>query len=525
MGKRINKKNILSENIFIILFLITLFIIITYEIFQGTNYIDSDMASEMVMAKQLNEEGVLISKNWYYGTELRVLCEPSLYKFTLLLFPKNWHAARVLGKAISLLILGLSFVYLGRSLNINKAGRWLGATVLILPFGFWHAFHSILGCFYAAHMIYVCLILGLVVDSSKNKNPIKYILLAVIGVIAGLGGIRIIIMLSVPLILSSLYLYMKEVSQEKHFFSRDSLCLSLLVSVAIEMISTGVGYVINSMILYKVYHIGELEKNWTSLDINAIIKTWSWFLGNLGYPVIEGFNIAIPVLSFLGIVCGLIGIILAVFFVICLIRIVKRREEFDVYSRILITTFLIGLIFDGIVFASMSGVGGGNGSYWLPVLPLAVSIVILELASEKFIYKHTRKLISAGIILLLVFTSVGTLRMIKISNIRHPQGIEEVASWLHNKGITQGYTTFWNGNVLTELTNGEIEAWVVEDLSTMKIYHFLQNTSHASEKPDGKYFVLTKDESERKEYDKEAKYEDRIAYQDDNGFTIYVFVK
>ena len=149
--------------------------------------------------------------------------------------------------------------------------------------------------------------------------------------------------------------------------------------------------------------------------------------------------------------------------------------------------------------------------------------MILELANEKFTYKHTRKLISTGIILLMIITSVGTLRMIKISNIRHPQGIEEVASWLHNKGITQGYTTFWNGNVLTELTNGEIEAWVVEDLSTMKIYHFLQNTSHASEKPNGKYFVLTKDESERKEYDKEGKYEDRIAYQDENGFTIYVF--
>lgn len=146
-----------------IIFIIVYTIVIGFEYTQGKSYIDSDMAAEMVMAKQLNDEGVLISENWYYGTEFRVLCEPTLYKLTLALFPDNWHMARVSAKAVVLLMLAAAFFYLCKMLKLPKVACWLGATVIIMPFGFWNAFHSIMGPIYATHMIYVILLMSLTV--------------------------------------------------------------------------------------------------------------------------------------------------------------------------------------------------------------------------------------------------------------------------------------------------------------------------------------------------------------------------
>lgn len=62
-----------------------------------------------------------------------------------------------------------------------------------------------------------------------------------------------------------------------------------------------------------------------------------------------------------------------------------------------------------------------------------------------------------------------------------------------------GYATFWNANVLTELSNGKIEVWSwgVESsdefrnmTSPDEIYEWLQLKDHKKERPEGKVFIL-----------------------------------
>ena len=48
-------------------------IYIVYLNAHATQHLDSDMSSEMVLAKLLAGEGGILSENWYYSTELRVL--------------------------------------------------------------------------------------------------------------------------------------------------------------------------------------------------------------------------------------------------------------------------------------------------------------------------------------------------------------------------------------------------------------------------------------------------------------------
>ena len=69
--------------------------------------------------------------------------------------------------------------------------------------------------------------------------------------------------------------------------------------------------------------------------------------------------------------------------------------------------------------------------------------------------------------------------------------LNKITDALEEGEYLNGYGTFWNGNVLTELSNGKIDAYVwrekIDDL-----YHWLQFVSHDYIKPSGKVFMLLK---------------------------------
>ncbi len=71
-----NRKNLIPYLIFLIVWCV----IVLFDYKYGKTYLDSDMASEMVLANQLNKEGTLLSTNWYYSTEIRIFGNALLFK-------------------------------------------------------------------------------------------------------------------------------------------------------------------------------------------------------------------------------------------------------------------------------------------------------------------------------------------------------------------------------------------------------------------------------------------------------------
>ena len=77
------------------------------------------------------------------------------------------------------------------------------------------------------------------------------------------------------------------------------------------------------------------------------------------------------------------------------------------------------------------------------------------------------------------------------------EGKRVIADKMVAEGYENGYATFWNGNVMTELSGGKIQMWVWRDATldqhgpdVDEIYPWLQLTSHDTERPTGKVFVL-----------------------------------
>lgn len=87
-------------------------------------------------------------------------------------------------------------------------------------------------------------------------------------------------------------------------------------------------------------------------------------------------------------------------------------------------------------------------------MPVAVAVMAVELKTEDFRLPGARQLL--GVVLAGCFTvcAVNTVRQ-EIENpyLAH-KGLDAAADWLVDNGYTEGYATFWNGNAMTELTNG-----------------------------------------------------------------------
>lgn len=85
------------------------------------------------LANLLAQEGGVMSTNWYYSTELRVL-NTQLVMAPLFRLFTSWHTVRVVGSVVLILLYLAAWFWFGRSAKLKYSGL-LGAGLLVLPYG------------------------------------------------------------------------------------------------------------------------------------------------------------------------------------------------------------------------------------------------------------------------------------------------------------------------------------------------------------------------------------------------------
>ena len=78
---------ILSAQVLLLMFLTWKF---------GIQRLDGDDSAEMILANLLAREGGILSRNWFYSTEIRVLNNQIVMSLLFRVF-KNWLVVRTLG--------------------------------------------------------------------------------------------------------------------------------------------------------------------------------------------------------------------------------------------------------------------------------------------------------------------------------------------------------------------------------------------------------------------------------------------
>ena len=162
------------------------------------NRLDADMASEQLLANLLAQKGGVMSTNWYYSTELRVL-NTQLVMAPLFRLFTSWHTVRVVGSVVLILLYLAAWFWFGRSAKLKYCGL-LGAGLLVLPYGVLYRQYVLEGLYYIPHIAISFVVLGCAVRilrGGRRLAPAAGMVLSSFA--AALGGPRQLFILNIPL--------------------------------------------------------------------------------------------------------------------------------------------------------------------------------------------------------------------------------------------------------------------------------------------------------------------------------------
>lgn len=480
--------------------------LIVVNILWGEHWINSDMAAEMIFSKLLAEEGRLIaSSNWYYSTEFRVLytqlvMTPLHYVFT------DWHVIRVITNVVFYILMLASFYFVCKPLKIRRRNVWLCALALFVPVSEAVMTHLQMGNTYMSHVILCFVTFGLFLrlcDREQRCHRGRYIVYAVlfaaICVVLGISGVRYMLDILVPLVMTAgvfvirsggFQVFRKEVTKE-HLagFLKTEQVTYLFVSFA-GLVCGGIGYLINAMFISKMYQF----QTYDTTNFIAVHEGVFWdrvqnalgeFLQMFGYIENKAF------LS----LRGLITILAFVMIATLGFTWVKGMRYSLVQSTALVepveqnhrrfTVLFAGISFVLHLFVFVFTTSTMVDRYFIPIAIFFLFTLAIYMEWEGLVFDRVVVCLILGGSL--AFAGVKTYYSF-VSNDKNADRYE-MAEYLVEEGYTFGYASYWNSNIMTEVSDGALEManlWSLESLGDFK----WSSKMSSYEPKEGKIFLI-----------------------------------
>ena len=477
-------------------------ILVVLNIVCGNHWLDSDMAAEMIFSKLLAEEGSLIaSTNWYYSTEFRVLYT-QLVMVPLHHIMENWHVIRVITNVVFYLLMLGSFFFAVKPLNIKKKNVWLCSLALFVPVSEAVMTHLQMGNTYMSHVILIFMVFGLYLrlcDKEGSRKVLWGALYGVLTVILGLSGVRYLLDLIVPLCITAVCLWLS--SKEFKAFRKETTLdhlRSLVCSAKTEYVKfsvlglalAGVGYVINALFVSKVYQFQTYEAtNFIKIQEGVFFDRVQNALGELlqmfGYIENKSF------LSLRGIVTIVAFVMIAILaFVWKKCMTYRKSEELAEAADTVETNRSFTVLFAGIsfvlhLFVFIFTTSTMVDRYFIPIAIFFLISLAIYMEWEKVKFDR----IIVGVALLLCLLLAGTKTYYSFITSDKNETRYEMADYLVEEGYTFGYASYWNSNIMTELSDGALEMANLWSIDSMGDFKWSSRVSTYYNK-EGKVFLI-----------------------------------
>ncbi len=436
--------------------------------------LNSDDASELILGKLLASENSLLSKNWFYSTELRVL-NTNIFYALIFKFTNDFFTVRMVSYLLMWIVLLLIYFGLCKALNIQK-NKVISACLLFIPFSDYYYSFVLSTAYYIPH-IAVSFLTIMLLELYVNKKKTVYLIVGgLLAILAGLGGPRQILVTYLPLCLAAFFSCAFKKDDDNYFFK-----YSLIV-----LIASGVGFVVNNKILAKTFTFLSYDSiRFNTFDIERLVALVNGFILNYGYKTGEVLS-SLTITNGVAAVCILLTVY-AIYYPL------KHKEEVsDTYYR-----FSLFVLFNYIIFILLYVCTDMfyENRYYLPLIIFFVPLITLFFEEVDFQIFNIKKTVLYCVFILMVMAQ-GFAYAYSYNKFDSNIEKREILKVLEDGDYTNGYASFWNGNVYTELSNGEIEVWVFQDIVLKEtdnfddLYRWLQVKEHTSTKPSGKVFVL-----------------------------------
>ena len=443
--KQILKKKKLWEYGAMLLSALTLFLMILFFVIFPDNLMHSDMAAEVILSKLLSEEGRLLSPNWFYSTEIRIVYTHLIMTPLFMIF-SDYGTVKLLSLVILDILLAVVYLFAAKEFELQGAKKWLGLSLLLAPLSNEYLDMMFLGCFYTCQVICTYLVLKFFFKNKPEKKGLmwtKLALLTLAALILGLSGLRYLASLYLPLIGAVVISYGLDKKEEQHSELSGKLILSLILCLA-----AGIGFLINKFYLAKVYTFD----NTSEVSFVPLSEVPDRFLSSVRM-MLEFFGYReITAVTPLGMV-NVVKFAFFLFFIYVVVHLTKHRYDILNEKQRLLLYYFYGCFFLNwymLVFTDVLL----QYRYWIPVYVTGVFLIALYIQNAR---EKTGFFVLAMTILsvLLVLSSLyGELwQDTKYNDCEKRYGY---MTFLEENDYTFGYATFWNSSVTEYLSNGEI---------------------------------------------------------------------
>jgi len=513
--------------------IIVLAILVLYIYKYDLVFLDSDASSELVLDSILNKTGSLISKKWNYSTEIEIIDTNTIFPI-LFSFFNSWKVIRAIGTGICMLLMMLSAIFFYHELGIkNKA---ILVSLLILPISVQYFGMYIAHPYYEFVAIKAFLYLGLLLKILKDekKKIVVNICFVLLSMLMGLDGLRNILIVIIPIFVS--YLLLESLNQFK--LLDDSwvyICKKSRKIVLISLISCAVGYLINTKVIANIYSFSSFnDMVFKYIDMESIKTASNSWLQTFGF--IDGTVISTTLIhvGFSFIIVGL-TLVLIVDNIIHFKSIKKSTAIITIYYLIAATVLTCISIFVKYTSSEIDII-----RYNLHIVIVAIPLVF-DWFENRFNLNRISK--TAFIVFVCLYTLCGLDNLNIYRNNDNKEVFKNINTWRENKdnielndivymlneqGYENGYGYFWNGNIITELSNGNIEMWIwanggshtteLTDINSM--YNWLQLKSHNTDHPKNEVFLIfSEEELEYSKITKKLNWDNAI--YNSNNYTVY----
>lgn len=468
-------------------FIIPFSVLILYLVKEYHSWIYSDSSTTMVLASIIFKDKEILSTDWWYSTEFRVLNIEQLNAIGYALMG-SYLGARVFATICSYSILAASCCYLCRQLPELKNRMFILCGLMFMPYSSSWLDTLFLSQYYIINISIIYFSLGSILrmrrSCGRGLKILLIFLLSIASFLTGLQSVRMTVTLYVPLFITCFIVYLKHKDK------------SVLLPSSIYLTASVIGYIGNRLLEIS-------DKYATSIDPGAVKFSPNFPVAYLGkFFSIWGFNVLSPC----GCVISVCLIAASIYGAICILR-KKDRDEFILLS------FTVLLLAEFTVIYAFTDMGVA-GRYNIPIAVCFFPLALLGKVPE--IHCAVKRIVIAASVLLLLIhgTVVLTNPAFVYPGADNRQKNEELLAFLtilKDKNIHEGYTEIEESNVFTELSDGYLEIWVIENTDGgMILYPCLQRRSHADRLPSAPNFIIyTLDDFEKSPF-KEAALSGRL---------------
>lgn len=446
--------------------------------------LDSDMGSDMIYANLLFKEGRLLSPSWYYSTELRIL-HNHLFFTPLFYLTQDWRLVRFLGSVISYVLFLVSLGCLTRQLGLKRFFPLLGAA-LLLPLSEVYFHYTFISTFYTPYLILSFFLFALALSQSAPLPPraraVRLAALGVLSLLTGLSGFRFVISSALPLTLAAVVLRLRHPGHARsgRLLTGSLVCLGTMLA----------GVAVNLFVLSRIYTFASYSgMHFTAFSFERVGEFFTGLLALLGYPAGKPVFSLAPAAAILSLVVPGLG-------VWSVARVLRApRGAVDAPAPSFGEQFLALFVMLGTALFLCLAALTDMELYHYHFLPIAIYLAPLAAMRLQSLRLPSLRIAAAGGLAVLL----GAVCLVNYPYYtRRDMTYEQrmLLETLSEEGYSTGYSTFWMGNVLTELSGGEVDMYVIKrPLNTAqdlldRVDAWLQLKSHREAPPEGKVFIL-----------------------------------